>query len=44
MCKYIKKRYWTESTEWRYVKGHGFLSFAKYIGKKISKNFSSKCS
>ena len=37
---YIKMRYSIESRNRIYVKGYGFLSFAKNIGK----NFSNKCS
>ena len=33
-----------ESSDRRYVKGYGFLSFAKSIGKNISKNIINKYS
>ena len=36
--------YSTESRDRRYVKGYGFLSFAKNIGKNIGKNISNKYS
>ena len=29
---------------WIFVKGYGFLSFGKNMGRNISKSFSSKCS
>ena len=35
-------RYSTEPRERRYVKGYGFLSFAKNIGKNISSKYSQK--
>ena len=35
-------RYSMEPRERRYVKGYGFLSFAKNIGKNISSNYSQK--
>ena len=38
----IKIRYSIESREKRYVKGYGFLSFAKKIGTNIGKNISIK--
>ena len=34
MCYLIKPRDWT------FVKGYGFLSFAKYMAKNIRKNLS----
>ena len=37
-------RYSTEPRDRRYVKGYGFLSFAKNIGKNIGKNISNKYS
>ena len=40
-------RYSTESKERRYVKGYGFLSFARDIGThatRVAKNMSNKCS
>ena len=39
----IKMRYLIEPRDRRYVKGYGFLSFAKYIGThatKVAKNMS----
>ena len=36
--------YSLEPREGRYVKGYGFLSFAKKIGENVSKNISSKYS
>ena len=38
----IKKRYSTEPRDRRYVKGYGFLSFAKNIGKNITNKYSQK--
>ena len=38
----IKMRYSIEPIERRYVKGYGFLSFAKNIGKNISSKYSEK--
>ena len=41
----IKMRYLIEPRDRRYVKGYGFLSFAKYIGThatKVAKNMSNK--
>ena len=38
----IKVRYSIEPRERRYVKGYGFLSFAKNIGKKIGDKYSQK--
>ena len=35
-------RYSIESKDRRYVKDHGFLSFAKKIGKSISNKYSQK--
>ena len=35
-------RYSIESRDRRYVKGYGFLSFAKNIGKNISNKYSQK--
>ena len=35
-------RYLTEPRDRRYVKGYGFLSFAKNIGKNISSKYSQK--
>ena len=35
-------RYSIERRERRYVKGYGFLSFAKNIGKNISNKYSQK--
>ena len=35
-------RYSTEPRERRYVKGYGFLSFAKKIGKKLSNKYGQK--
>ena len=35
-------RYSIEPREKRYVKGYGFLYFAKNIGKKISNNYGQK--
>ena len=40
----VKIRYSIEPRDRRYVKGYGFLSFAKNIGKNIGKNRSSKYS
>ena len=40
-------RYSIEPRERRYVKGYGFLSFARNIGTcaaKVTKNMSNKCS
>ena len=39
---YYKMRYSIEPRDRRYVKGYGFLSFAKNIGKNIGKNISNK--
>ena len=38
----MKMRYSIESRDRRYVKGYGFLSVAKNIGKNISSNDSQK--
>ena len=38
----IKTRYSIEPTERRYVKGYGFLSFAKNIGKSLSNKYGQK--
>ena len=38
----IKMRYLTEPRDRRYVKGYGFLPFAKNIGKNISSKYSQK--
>ena len=35
-------RYLVQPRDWIFVKGYGFLSFAKNIGKNISKNLSDK--
>ena len=35
-------RYSIETRDRRYVKGYGFLSFAKNIGKKIGSKYSQK--
>ena len=35
-------RYSIEAKDRRYVKGHGFISFAKIIGKNISNMYSQK--
>ena len=35
-------RYSFEPRDWIYVKGYGFLSFAKNIGKNLSKKYSQK--
>ena len=40
----IKVRYSIEARNRRYVKGYGFLSFAKSISKNIGKNISNKYS
>ena len=40
----MKKRYSIEPRDRRYVKGYGFLSFAKNIGKNIGKIISNKYS
>ena len=36
-------RYSIDPRDIRYVKGYGFLSFAKSIGKNISSNYSKTC-
>ena len=38
----IKMHYPIEPRERRYVKGHGFLSFAKNIGRNLSKKYGQK--
>ena len=38
----IKMRYSIEPRDRRYVKGYGFLSFAKNIGKNITNKYSQK--
>ena len=38
----IKIRYSIESRERRYVKGYGFLSFAKNIGRNVSNKYGQK--
>ena len=38
----IKIRYSIEPRERRYVKGYGFLSFAKSIGKNLSSKYGQK--
>ena len=38
----IKMRYSIEPRDKRYVKGYGFLSFGKIIGKNISSKYSQK--
>ena len=38
----IKMRYSIKPRDRRYVKGYGFLSFAKNIGKNISSKYSQK--
>ena len=38
----IKMRYSIEPRDRIYVKGHGFLSFAKNIGKNLSNKYSQK--
>ena len=30
-------RYWVQPKDWIFVKGYGFLSFAKKMGKNIGK-------
>ena len=35
-------RYSIEPRDWIYVKGYGFLSFAKIIGKNLSNKYSQK--
>ena len=35
-------RYSTEPRDWIYVKGYGFLSFAKIIGKNLSNKYGQK--
>ena len=36
-------RYSSEPKDWIYVKGYGFLLFAKNIGKNLSNKYSQKC-
>ena len=36
----IKMRYWIEPRDRIFVKGYGFLSFAKNIGKNLSSKYS----
>ena len=38
----IKMRYSIEPKDRIYVKGYGFLSFAKYMGKNLSNNYGQK--
>ena len=38
----IKKRYSIEPRDRTYVKGYGFLSFAKNMGKSLSNKYSQK--
>ena len=38
----MKMRYSTEPRDRRYVKGYGFLSFAKMISKNVSSRYSPK--
>ena len=40
--KNIKMRYSTEPRDWIYVKGYGFLSFAKNISKNLSNKYCEK--
>ena len=40
--KIIKMRYSTETRDRIYVKGYGFLSFAKNMGKRLSKKYGQK--
>ena len=35
-------RYSIQSRDWIYVKGYGFLSFAKYMCKKLSSEYGQK--
>ena len=37
-------RYWVEPRDRTFVKGYGFLSFAKNMGKNIGKNISKSLS
>ena len=39
---FYKMRYSVESRERRYIKGYGFLSFTKKLGKNISNKYSQK--
>ena len=38
----LKIRYWVEPTDRIYVKGYGFLSFAKNMGKSLSNKYGQK--
>ena len=38
----IKNRYWVEPRDRIYVKGYGFLSFAKNMGKSLSNKYGQK--
>ena len=38
----IKIRYWVEPPDRTYVKGYGFLSFAKNMGKSLSNKYGQK--
>ena len=38
----LKIRYWVEPTDRIYVKGYGFLSFAKNMGKSLSNKYGKK--
>ena len=40
--KIIKMRYSTEPRDRIYVKGYGFLSFTKNMGKSLSKKYGQK--
>ena len=39
---FIKIRYWVEPRDRIYVKGYGFLSFAKNMGKSLSNKYAQK--
>ena len=39
---FIKIRYWVEPRDRIYVKGYGFLSFAKNMGKSLSNKYGQK--
>ena len=39
---FIKIRYWVEPRDRIYVKGYGFLSFAKNMGKSLSNKYGKK--
>ena len=41
--KNIKMRYSIEPRDRTYVKGYGFLSFAKNMSKKLSNKYGQKC-